>query len=176
MVGQRTFQRGVEEKIGQWLCHSLRRQAHGDIHLDSVQITHLNGEQGSFCTGETLLLKGIYKTHKPVDQVGIWFGIFREDGILCYGTSSLIDGILFELNPGWTTWGIQFPRIPLLRGRFRVAIAWGDLYQNHWGMVPEACWFEMKEVWPHHGLISLKREWKGTALPGAGWIGKSYDL
>lgn len=169
MMGHNAFQRAMEEKIGQWMKSSSTPSIQKGIQLDSFEVMDEHQTPSPFSIGDTLTAKGVFRTDRPQDQMAIWVGIFREDGILCYGTSSLMDGILFELNPGKTEWEIRFPRISFLRGRFKVALAWGNLYRAIGGIVPTAGEFEIKEILPHHGLVSFKREWKGSALGWSGW-------
>ncbi len=159
MMGYSAFQREMEGKISAWLKSTRIMPRQAGTTLDSFIV-----EKDLFSIGDAITLKGIFKSDKPVDQLAVWFGLFRQDSILCYGTSSLADGILFELNPGTTKWGLRFPHSPLLRGKFRMAIAWINLRQDVWGVVPSAGEFEIKETIPHHGLVSFKREWKGSAL------------
>ena len=176
MMGHNTFQRAMEEKIGQWMKDPRVPAIQKEIQLDSFEVTNFQQTQPPFSMGETLIFKGIFRTDRPQDQIAIWVGIFREDGILCYGTSSLMDGILFELDAGKTEWEIRFSRVPFLRGRFKIALAWGDVYQSVWGIIPTAGEFEIKETLPHHGLVSFKREWRGSALGWNGWLGRRYNV
>lgn len=171
MMGHSVFQREMEERIGSWLNGDQVTSMQGGVEVELLEV---RGKGGSISTGETLLLKGVFKSDRPVSQLSVWFGIFRDDGILCYGTSSLADGVLFELEPGKTEWGVLFPRIPLLRGKFHVSLAWCDLRQQTWGMIPEVGFFEIKETLPHHGLVSIKRQWKGSPLGWKGLIGRRY--
>ncbi|GEM_PF-16653 len=172
MMGFGAFQREMEEKIGRWLKGIQTTSMQGGVELKMLEVTPYPPHQRVLTTGETLLISGIFQSEKPIDQVALWVGLFREDGILCYGTSSLADGILFDLNPGKTEWGIQFPKIPLLRGKFRIGIAWGDLRQQVWGIAPEAGWLEMKETLSHHGLVAIPRKWRGSAFGWRSFVGK----
>lgn len=172
MIGFGAFQREMEEKIGHWLKGVQTTPTQGGVELKMLKVTPDSSHHPLLTTGETLLISGILQSEKAIDQAALWMGLFREDGILCYGTSSLADGILFDLNPGKTEWEIRFPKIPLLRGRFRIGIAWGDLRQQVWGIVPEAGWFEVKETLPYHGLVAIPRKWRGSALGWRSFVGK----
>jgi hypothetical protein len=122
-----------------------------------------------------MVMKGSFAANKPVDQVAIWIGIFRKDGILCYGMSSLADGVLLEFGEGKNNdWGIRFPKIPLLRGQFKVVVAWMNLHQDIWGVIPEAGLFEIKETLLHHGLVLMDREWRSSAFGWRKQVGRLF--
>ncbi len=176
MIGHSFFQKEMEERIGLWLKNRPIQILQNGMHLESFRITQdLDDRENPFVTGDTMVMKGSFTANKPVDQVAIWIGIFRKDGILCYGMSSLADGVLLEFQEGKNNdWGIRFPMIPLLRGQFKVVVAWMNLHQDIWGVIPEAGLFEIKETLLHHGLVLMEREWRSSAFGWRKQVGRLF--
>lgn len=63
-----------------------------EIEIININLLDSNGEQRSvFKTGEKMSIEIEYRKNKPVTNVVIGIGIFRNDGIHCYGTNTEVD-------------------------------------------------------------------------------------
>ncbi|WP_143321872.1 ABC transporter ATP-binding protein [Clostridium sp. HBUAS56010] len=76
-----------------------------------------------FCTGEDILIRFNYKVLKTVNNAVVGIGIYRSDGIHCYGTNTFIDNIKgFNLSKdGYCK--ISLNHIGLLPGEYSIDLA-----------------------------------------------------
>jgi ABC-type polysaccharide/polyol phosphate transport system ATPase subunit len=68
----------------------------GNGHTRIIKIEAFNRDRdlkSVFCTGEDIILQIHYNVFKKIDNAVFGIGIFRGDGLLCYGTNTRIDNI-----------------------------------------------------------------------------------
>ncbi len=77
------------------------RWGSGEVRITSVQLIGADGTpKDVFSTGEQMQVFLSYTCHKDVQAPVVGIGIFRNDGVNCYGTNTLIDQIPHvELQP-----------------------------------------------------------------------------
>ena len=75
---------------------SDQRWGNGDVRITKVRLLDSDGkETDRFVTGDSFRIAIHYKTRKPMSSVICGIGIFRNDGLQCYGTNTFID----QLDP-----------------------------------------------------------------------------
>jgi ABC-2 type transport system ATP-binding protein len=73
---------------------SKNRWGNRDIEIVSVTLLDENGnEKNLFKTDNPMTININYKVNKPVNNPFVEIGVFRNDGLHCYGTNTLIDRI-----------------------------------------------------------------------------------
>ena len=101
-----------------------------------------------------------FRTAEPVEQPIFGAAIFRSDGVYIHGPNTRFDKVLEGTYNGVYTFFIQWARLPLLAGRYRVSIAVFD--QNH--LKPHV-WhnqlydFEVVSEIEDHGTVLLEHAW-----------------
>lgn len=71
-----------------------KRWGNGDIVITSVEMFNEAGESAAaFKVGSPIKICVSYKVVRPVRNANFGVGIFRQDGMHCYGTNTTIDGI-----------------------------------------------------------------------------------
>ncbi len=81
--------REEEEKI-----KNRKRYGSEDAKFTTIKMLDSEGkEQSTFKTGDTMILDLDYHVEKSVVDAVFGFGIFRNDGLWCYGTNTRIDRI-----------------------------------------------------------------------------------
>lgn len=68
------------------------RWGNGDARISKIRLLNKDGnETSSFCTDEPMTIQLDYVVNKRVDNAVVGIGIFRIDGLQCYGTNTRID-------------------------------------------------------------------------------------
>lgn len=76
----------VEENENRW--------GNGDARIIKVSLLDKSGqEKNSFASGESIQIQFHYVVNKPLRNPACGIGIFRNDGLQCYGTNTQIDHI-----------------------------------------------------------------------------------
>lgn len=85
-------QQGIIEEPGK--SDGEDRWGNGDAKICRVRLLNKDGEERSnFCTDEPMIIQFDYEVKKCVENAVFGIGIFRNDGINCYGTNTRIDRI-----------------------------------------------------------------------------------
>lgn len=80
------------ESLPEFCCECAKRTGSREVEYTSVEILNKNGKlSNSFECGENMILNMKYHRNVETLDVVFGFGIFREDGMHCYGTNSLIE-------------------------------------------------------------------------------------
>lgn len=132
--------------------------------IKEVKIINRNGDNtNTIETGEQIKIKIVYSTNQnEVNNPIIGLKIYREDGIVCYGTNTERDGMK---NIKLSTKGIIYCEIEsflFLAGRY-----WVDAAIRNEDMCPldyaeKACTFNVYSHISEIGLIRLKHSWRIT--------------
>lgn len=85
--------RGIESSPTKLLNDGSSRVGNQDIEITKVTMLHNNEEVYRFKTGEAIQIVINYKVNKAVINPVFGIGIFRVDGVHCYGTNTRIDSI-----------------------------------------------------------------------------------
>jgi ABC-type polysaccharide/polyol phosphate transport system ATPase subunit len=158
----------VNAVLGSYEEHLLRRSAAastppgaggtGEVVICSVRITDAAGvERFAFRSGETLRVEVEFETRKPLDSPVMGIGLFRDDGLYCYGPNTLFDGRLRDTYDGRYILTAEFEELPLLGGRYQASVSFYDkdhVYAYAWQhrLYPFSVWTERKD----HGLVWLR--------------------
>lgn len=85
--------RGIESSPTKLLNDGSSRVGNRDIEVINVKMLHNNAETYRLKTGNSIQIQINYKVNKPVSNPVFGIGIFRVDGVHCYGTNTRIDSI-----------------------------------------------------------------------------------
>lgn len=141
----------------------VEKKRWGNGHAKIQKVALLNGEgkeQTVFATGENIKLRFNYEIIKKVEDAVFGVGIFRSDGVQCYGTNTRIDGMdNFDLTENGVT-ELLLNNVSLLPGKYLldVTIELGmgvpvDYYR-------EVYTFEIYSVIRDVGVVRLEHNWK----------------
>lgn len=136
------------------------RYGSGDARITSIKFNNEDGkEQDSFKTGGKMSLNMNYKVDKKIVDAVFGIGIFRSDGLQCYGTNTRIDGVSnFDLEKGGSL-TIDLKDIQLLPGQywFDIAIESGDGIPVDY--YKQALKFEVYSNISDVGIIRIPHKW-----------------
>lgn len=100
------------------------RWGNGHARIQSVKLYAENGqEQNVFATGSPVMVKVAYELKETVKDAVFGIGVFRSDGVQCYGTNTRIDQLEeFNLTKSGTMC-LSLDHVNLLPGEYWLDIA-----------------------------------------------------
>lgn len=159
-IQQETPQEG---KVQQKTNEEKKQNRWGSKNAEMVRIELLNKDnrpQKVFMTGEEIRINIEYNVKKKVEDAVFGIGIFRIDGIQCYGTNTRIDKLpIFNLEKDGNT-VIIINELTLLPGHYWLDIA----IEKDAGIPIDYCRdvkrFEVFSKTEDVGIVKLKHEWQ----------------
>lgn len=115
----------------------------------------------TFESGESLILKIHYVSHIEAKNPVFGIGITRDDGLVCWGTTSKLAGYAVSSIKGEGSIEIEFPNLNLAAGSYRLSAA---IWQSD-GLIPydyhlEAARFMIKSKKSDYGVVMLDHKWR----------------
>ena len=100
------------------------RWGNGAAQITKIQVLNSKGEEKRvFATGEDAIIKVWYTVKNVVPDADFGIGIFRNDGIQCYGTNTRIEHFpKFDLSKDGV-FELQIDSLTLLAGKYWIDLA-----------------------------------------------------
>jgi len=141
----------VVQRLGRpFIGLALARQARVNSHL--VQLLN------SFAPQIRDHLREL--AHRPVDDPVFGIGIFRRDGVCCYGTNTAIEGLALPKLDGEGEVSVSLERLDLVEGEYLLDVAVhardGQPYDYHSRLYPFAIRSRVKDA----GVARLPHRWR----------------
>lgn len=117
-------------------------------------------EQATFKTGESMLLDLNYHVDKKISDCVFGFGIFRSDGLWCYGTNTRIDHLdNFDIEKDGS-YKVAIDNVMLIPGEYwiDITIEWGE--GNPVDYYKEALRFEVVSNVSDVGVLRMPHKWE----------------
>lgn len=132
-----------------------------DAVFSKYRILDVEGqEQTTFKTGEKMILDLSYEVKKPVEDAVFGFGLFRNDGLWCYGTNTRIDHLNnFNINKDGH-YQVVLEDVSLIPGQYwiDITIEWGE--GNPVDYFKKALQFEVVSNIGDVGVARVQHNWK----------------
>ena len=130
-----------------------------DIVFKTVWLENAQGKRTNRLEcGQPFRIVMPYEIRNPVDEVAFGIGIFRNDGLQCYGTNTDIEHITVQPNPkGCMT--VEIKNNTLLEGQYKLDIAMhkpdGFPYDYYRSCLEFDVYSMIKDV----GVMRMEHEW-----------------
>ncbi|MDD6481307.1 MAG: ABC transporter ATP-binding protein [Lachnospiraceae bacterium] len=137
-----------------------KRWGNGKAQITSVKMVK-NGEKESvsFQTGDDITIQLAYSVNETVEDAVFGIGIFRMDGLQCYGTNTRIDMLdKFNLNKDGVA-EIKLADVQLLPGEYLLDVAIESDMGIPVDYFREAYRFEMFSAVSDVGVARVPHEW-----------------
>jgi lipopolysaccharide transport system ATP-binding protein len=183
--GGRLHARGeTREVIGQYLDHVAREEARAlglehaqaeatvragsatrwgtrEVELTRVRLWDKDGrERYLFETGEPCTLRLAYRAHRPIEDPVFGIGVFRKDGVCCYGTNTAVDGLTLGKVDGEGDVTMEIERLNLIEGEYLLDVAVhardGHPYDYHSRLYAFAVRSRVRDT----GVARLVHQWR----------------
>lgn len=84
----------TQEEQAQNVPAEKNRWGNGAARIEAVRLLDQTGKETErFKTGDALEIEIVYRTFQALEKPTVGIGIFRNDGLQCYGTNTLIDHV-----------------------------------------------------------------------------------
>ena len=138
-----------------------------DVELTRVQLAGGDGrERYLFETGEPCAVHLHFRANRPVDDPVFGVGVFRKDGVCCYGTNTAVEGLALGKVDGEGVVTMQIDRLDLVEGEYLLDTAVhgrdGNPYDYHSRLYAFAVRSRVRDT----GVARLSHRWRFQ--PGAG--------
>ncbi|MBI2466671.1 MAG: ABC transporter ATP-binding protein [Candidatus Rokubacteria bacterium] len=154
---------GVEHREAEAVAAAGTAQRWGsrEVELTSVRLVDRTGEERYlYEAGEPCAIELTYRAHRPVEDPVFGVGIFRKDGVCCYGTNTALDGLAFGKLEGDGQVTVRIHRLDLIDGEYLLDAAVhardGHPYDYHSRLYAFAVRSRVKDV----GIARLPHEWR----------------
>ena len=138
-----------------------KRWGNGKARIRQVLFLDAAGNEKTIIkTGEEITIAIHYEVRETVDDAVIGIGIFRNDGIHCYGTNTRIDKLKdYSLEEDGVA-EVRIPSMNLIPGQYLLDVAIESEIGVAVDYFREACRFEVFSDIDDVGIVRIKHEWK----------------
>lgn len=138
----------------------IHRWGNGDVRITGIHFNSADGEERYvYSDTEKVVITVEYKVNKPVKEAIVGFGIYRADGVLCYGTNNLMDENPIDLTEdGKLT--IDIDHLNLVPAEYLIDLTISDKDNNPVDFWTDACRFNMVSRLNDMGIVHIKHTWK----------------
>jgi len=140
---------------------TAQRWGSRDVEITRVRLVDESGhERYLYETGEPCSIRLAFSVNRPVEDPVFGIGVFRKDGICCYGTNTAIDGLLLGKPSGEGEVVVDIHRLDLIEGEYLLDVAAhsrdGQAYDYHSRLYAFAVRSRVKET----GIARLAHAWR----------------
>ncbi len=154
---------GVEhrEAEAEAAAGSAQRWGSREVELTRVRLLDAAGqERYLYDAGEPCVIRLAWRAPRPVEDPVFGIGIFRKDGVCCYGTNTAIDGLHLGKLAGEGEVDVVIHRLDLVEGEYLLDVAVhardGHPFDYHSRLYAFAVRSRVKDT----GVTRLAHDWK----------------
>jgi len=131
-----------------------------EIEITSVVMRNQDGEERYvFGCGETVFIEIAFESRKRIERPVFGIGIFRTDGVWCYGTNTMIDGVRLESVDGKGTIAVRLDSLSLLSASYYLDVAAHAENDHPYDYLNRLFTFAVRSDRPEMGLFRPEHEW-----------------
>jgi ABC-type polysaccharide/polyol phosphate transport system ATPase subunit len=140
---------------------SAQRWGSREVEITAVRVLDAHGEERYlYDAGEPCTIHLTFRAARPVEDPVFGLGVFRRDGLCCYGTNTAIDGLAWGKVAGDGELTVRIERLDLVEGEYLLDVAVhardGYPYDYHSRLYAFAVRSRLKEA----GIARLRHEWR----------------
>ena len=138
------------------------RWGNGNARIQQIELTNQDGvKQKVFAVGDDINIKIKYMVSEYVADAVVGIGIFRSDGVHCYGTNTRIDKLKkYNLNQDGEIC-IKLQNVKLLQGDYSIDLAIESGVSTPVDYYREATTFSIYSVLQDIGISRIEHQWSG---------------
>ncbi|MBI3456854.1 MAG: ABC transporter ATP-binding protein [Candidatus Rokubacteria bacterium] len=145
---------------------TAQRWGSREVEITRVRLTDRSGqERYLYDAGESCTIRLAFRAPRPVEDPVFGIGVFRRDGVCCYGTNTAIDGLGLGKIVGESEVSVEVHRLDLIEGEYLLDVAVhardGHPYDYHSRLYAFAVRSRIRDT----GVARLAHAWR---LPDGG--------
>ena len=146
------------------------RTGNREVQITSVKIVDRNNEERtSFKTNENIkIIVNYERNNKNLNESVVGFGVFRYDGINCYGTNTYIDNFQKMKLKDSGIIEIELTNLKLLDGEYDIDIAFHDEYGSPYDYIRKVKKIKMYSNIKEAGIFRIDHKFKHLEGDGNG--------
>ena len=145
---------------GDFASEDGNRWGSNDIVFTTVWMENAEGERTNrFECGKPLRIVMPYRIYRPVEHVVFGIGIFRNDGIQCYGTNTDLEHLPVELKQDEGRVVVEIKYNSLLEGVYTLDIAMHKPDGFPFDYCKSCMEFSVYSIVKDAGIMRLEHEW-----------------
>lgn len=151
----------LRDKVPAFADSTAIRMGTGEIEFTDVQLFDESGKNKNvFQTGDKIIIEMKYKTSSPGLKGNFGIGIFRDDGVYCYGTNIEIeqDNKIVVSRKGYVR--IIVEQCLLLRGKYFLDVAVHGNEGYYYDDIRRVLSFYMTKSKRDDGVFRLETKWE----------------
>lgn len=131
-----------------------------EVEITSVSMRDESGaERYVFNCGDAAFIEIDYSTKTRVDRPVFGIGIFRTDGVWCYGTNTMIDEVQIPFVSGRGRIVFRLDRIPLLSASYYLDVAAHAENDHPYDYLSRLFTFAVRADRPEMGVFRPEHRW-----------------
>ncbi|NLS77762.1 MAG: ABC transporter ATP-binding protein [Chloroflexi bacterium] len=132
----------------------------GEIQITSVRLLGPDGQQTYLLRcGDPLTIEIAYTAHRAAEDVVFGVGIYRSDGLFCYGTNTDMEQLPISLAAGPGKALIRFPRFGFIEGTYSLDVAIHTAKGAAYDYYREYLTFAVRSRWQDMGVFRPAHRW-----------------
>ncbi len=151
----------VEPPVPETKSEEPTHWGNGEIRITDVRLIGEEGEHKHlFRCGEPMTIEIHYEAFRHASDVVFGVGIYRSDGLFCYGTNTDIEKLPLSLSPGKGMIQVEFARFAFIEGAYSLDVAIHtskglayDYYRSYHVFAVRSSWKDMGVFRPEHRWI-----------------------
>lgn len=151
----------VQEPVAEEPGVSSKRWGNGKARIKQIELLdHQGCKKLVFETGTDITVKLTYEVHEKVEDAVIGIGIFRSDGVQCYGTNTRLDKMpYFDLTQDGEV-VLTLKNVMLMPGQYTLDFALESEIGIPVDYYREAMSIEFYSTKDDVGLVRVEHEWR----------------
>ena len=145
----------------------------GEIRIQAVRLLGRDGtHKHLFQCGEPLTIEIDYEAFCSAEDVVFGIGIYRGDGLFCYGSNTELEKVELSLSPGPGMIKVQFARFGFIEGTYSLDVAIHtskgaafDYYRGYHSFAIRSRWKDMGVYRPEHRWSIGEQVWTMNDTP-----------
>ena len=158
------YEETVRSKEQGTLAAALTAQRWGDRRVEIASVKLLGGdgtESRVFDSGDPLTIELAYRSQLDLDAVAFGIAVYRDDGVLCYGTNTALERVPLSIRRGDGVVRFRATRLDLLEGQYVLDLAVHspderEMYDYHAKAYP----FRVRAGTGEVGLARIEHSWQ----------------
>jgi len=143
------------------VCGRSDRWGTREIEISAVRLLRANGEETYVVeSGEPLTIEIAYRVNREARSPVFGIGIYRDDGVYCYGTNTAIEGLCTDHLDGAGVVRVAFDGFAFIEGTYSLDVAVHSPAGHPYDYYRSYCTFAVRSRLKDGGVFRPAHRWR----------------
>lgn len=133
------------------------------VKITNVELLDVDGNiKKVFKTGDSMLIKIYFEKNKPLRDINIGIGLYKDDNSYVFGYNSQMDNYKIENDDKFVI--LSMDSVPLLKGIYFIkCVCFGKIEEKYYDFIEKAKVFQVfpsSETSNYRGVVNIDHNWK----------------